>query len=234
MAAPESWTVHPHQPLAELGGNLWCVEGEVPGTPLTRRMTLIRLASGDLVIHNAMALEEDLMKRIESWGKPAYIVVPGGYHRLDCATFKARYPNAKIVCPEGSRKRIERVVDVDLAYADFPQDESVSFEELDGTKRKEGVMRVRDPGGTTLVFNNVLFNMQHQPGFSGFVLKLIGTSGSPRVTAVARMLAVSDKALLRAHLERLATPDVCRLIPGHGELVESDAASVLRSVAERL
>ncbi len=235
MAAASSvWEVHPHEPIQELADNLWCVQGAVRGIPLKRRMTLARLADGKLLIHNPVALEEDAMKRIEAWGPPAYIVVPGAYHRLDCARFKARYPDAKVVCPSGAKARVEGAVPVELTYPEVPKDERVGLEELDGVARVEGVMRVETGKGATLVFNDLLFNVPRLPGFMGFVMKLLGSTGGPRVTPVSRFVAVKDKAALRAHYERLANAGPTRLIPGHGDLIEENAAEVLRQVAARL
>jgi hypothetical protein len=227
----DTWNVLPHGPVTELAENLRAVEGALPGMPLKRRMSVVLLADGRLVIHNPVALEEVEMAKLEAWGKPAYLVVPNGYHRLDSANFKRRYPDAKVVCPRGARQKVEEVVPVDLTYDEVPADDAGSFEHLDGVNEREGVLSVRSSDGVTLIFNDVLFNIPSLPGFSGFVMKLIGSTGGPRVTLVGRLLVVKDKAALRAHLERLAVPAVRRLIPGHGDLIEERAPEVLREVA---
>jgi hypothetical protein len=221
----------PYEPIVELAPNLWCVQGSIPGVPLKRRMTLARLADGRIVIHNAIELKKKDMKRIEAWGTPAFIVVPNGYHRLDAPKLKQRYPDAEVVCPRGSRARVEQVVPVDLGYDEFPDDEQVSMEHLEGTDEREGVLSVKSDDGTTRVFNDVLFNIPRLDGFAGFVLKTIGTTGGPRVTPVAKLLVLREKRALAAHLDRLATPDVVRLVPGHGELVDTHADETLYRVA---
>jgi len=230
----DAWNVLSHRPLQEHAENLWSVEGALPGMGLLRRMTLVRRPSGALVIHNAIALEEDLMQKLEAWGKPEIIVVPNGWHRLDCVAYKQRYPNAKIACPAGSRKNVEQVVAVDLTYPEVPSDETVSFEHLDGTRDAEGVMRVRSPDGTTLVFNDAVFNVPHLPGVMGLVMRAMGSTGGPKVTRVARLLLIKDKRALRAHLERLAGEKPRRIIPGHGGVIEGAAADVLSQIAASL
>lgn len=230
----ETWTVLGHGPLREHSPNLWSVEGDLPGMGLKRRMTLARRAGGGVAIHNAIALEEDLMKKIEGWGKPELLIVPNGWHRLDSATFKKRYPDAKVVCPAGARAKVEQVVGVDHTYGDAPGDDVVSFEHLDGTNEVEGVMRVKSGEGVTLVLNDVLFNVPRLPGFEGLVMKLLGSTGGPKVTRISRLFTVKDKGALRAHFERLATDDVVRIVPGHGDLIETDAAKLLRQVAATL
>jgi hypothetical protein len=235
VAKSDGRSVHPHEPIVELSENLWCVQGDVPGAPIKRRMTIAKRVNGDLIVHNAMLLRKADMKRIDAWGEVRYVVVPNGWHRLDAPAFADRYPDAEIVCPRGSTKRVEEKVRVDLSYADIPDDEHVSFEHLDGTKELEGVMKVHSEDGTTLVFNDVLFNITGDvPGLAGVVLELIGSTGGAKVTNIARLIVVKEARELRGHLERLAQPDVVRLIPGHGDIVERDADEVLYRTAVRL
>lgn len=231
--ANETWTVHPHEPVVQLDEGLWSVVGALPNMPLKRVMTVARRADGQLVIHNAVPLDEPSMKTIEAAGPVGFIVVPNGWHRLDAAVFKKRYPSAKVVAPSGSRKKVEEVVPVDYTFEDFPSDSVVSMRTLSGLKEAEGIMIVKSPKGTTLVFTDGLFNMPHLPGVQGFVLKhLTQSSGGPRVSRIFRMLALKDKAAYRADLEALAaTPNLKRIIVGHHETIDSDPAGTLRSVA---
>lgn len=231
MPKSDGQTVHPHEPIVELSENLWCVQGDVPGAPIKRRMTIAKLSDGSLAIHNAMLLKKADMKRIEAWGEVRYVIVPNRFHRLDAGTFQERYPDAEIVCPRNARKQVEEKVKVDLSYADVPDDDDVSFEHVDGTDEREGVMKVRSSDGTTLVFNDTFFNMQHLTGGYGVLLKAIGTTGGPRVTNIAKLFLIEDQPRVREYLGELAQPDVVRLVPGHGDLVEENADEVLYRAA---
>lgn len=231
----DTWKVLAHEPLDKLTNTIWSVSGNLPNMALNRLMTIVRMQDGRLLVHNAMALEEELMSDIEAWGKIAFIVVPNGWHRLDCAVFKKRYPDARIVCPAGGRKKVEEVVPVDLTYDDFKGDETVSFEHMAGLNQAEGVMKIRSEDGVTLVFNDLVFNVPHQGGFTGLVFRVLGSTGGPRVTRIMRFAAVKDKRAVREHLERLAeTPDLVRIIPGHGLLIDRDVKATLHAVASGL
>lgn len=234
--AHTTWKVLPHRPIEELAENLWRVEGDLEGMPLQRVMTVAKRADGGLVVHNAVALDAPSMERIDAWGKVRAIVVPNGFHRLDAPPFKERYPEARVYCPAGARKKVEEVVAVDGTYEDYPGDDAVSFATLDGTARQEGVMIVRSAGGTTLVINDVIFNMDHLGGFHGFVFKHITKStGGPRVTRIGKFFLVKDAVAFRAHLERLAaTPGLARLIVSHGAMVEEDPAAAIRTALATL
>lgn len=197
-------------------------------------MTVARRSNGELVVHNAIALEESAMKELESFGPIGFIVVPNGVHRLDAPRFKERYPNAKVVCPEGSKKKVSQVVPVDLTYDAFPKDDRIELRTLEGTNRAEGVMIVTTNAGTSLVFNDALFNMPHLPGVQGFVLRHVTqSSGGPRVSRIFRLAMMKDKAAFRTSLRALAeTPDLRRILCSHHETIDVDPRGTLTRVAD--
>jgi hypothetical protein len=232
-AAHEEWKVLGHGAIEHLDDNLWRVEGQLENMPLLRVMTLVRLADGRLVIHNAIALGQEDMDKIEAWGEPAFLVVPNGYHRLDAPAFKRRYPTLKVVCPRAARDKVSRVVAVDLDYSEFPGDASVRMEHFDGCGEAEGLMIVRSGSGTTVVVNDAIFNMPHQRGLQGFVLRHVTKStGGPTVSRIARWIVIKDAPAFRAHLERLADlPDLRRVIVSHHEVIDADVSRTLRRIA---
>jgi hypothetical protein len=225
--AYDTWTVAAHGPIEKLEPNLWRVEGDLPGNNGKRVMTLAKRKDGDLLVHNAIALEEELMKEIEAFGRPAILVVPNGFHRLDAKVMKDRYPAIKIYCPAGARKKVEQVVAVDGTYDDAPKDEDVSVAHLDGVKAHEGVLTVKSPAGTTLVLNDAVNNLPAIGGMFGFMLAPTGQICVPRIF---RWFFVKDRAAFSAHVERLAaTPELKRVIVSHGRMLENDPGSQLRS-----
>ena len=229
------WSVHKHAPIEKLEENLWTVEGSIPRMPIERRMTVVKREDGRLVIHSAICLGEEGMRELEAFGEPAYLVVPNHWHRYDAPRYVARYPEMKVYCPEGVRRKIERKVSVDGGIADFPGCKRASYTEIAGTGRREGVLVVRSGAGTTLVFNDLVFNVPDKPGSGLFIPRILGSLGEPKVTRIGKLLVVKDKEAVRGALDELAqTPELCRIIPGHGELIESDAVAVLRKIAAAL
>ena len=234
-AAHTEWRVLPHGPIERLADNLWRVRGELPGMPLGRVMTLVRRTDGRVVVHNAIALEQPLMAEIEAWGRPSFLIVPNGWHRLDAPAFAGRYPEARVLCPAAATKRVAKVVRVDGDYRHFPIDPDVALTHLDGLGDREGVLEVRSPDGATLVFNDAIFNLPHLPGFSGLVYRWTGSTGRPRVPRIARWFMVRDRAALRAALERMAArPDLRRIIVSHGDMMTDAPAETLRHIAAEL
>jgi hypothetical protein len=236
MTSPE-WRVLENGPLEKLEDNLWEVEGSVPGMPLKRRMTVVRLGDGSLCVHNAICLEEPVQRELEAWGPVRFVVVPNGWHRIDAPAYAARYPDAKILCPDPARKAVSKKVRVDGNLSLLPSDPSLTHVALEGSSIGEHVLTVRSGRRTSLVFNDTLFNLPKLSGFKGFVYGLMGSTGAPKVTPLMRAVSVRDRAALRRHLETLAdTPGLERVIPGHGFVAEGpDAAHhVMRAAAASL
>lgn len=234
--AHATWTVLPHGPIEKLTERVWRVEGSLKDFPMKRVMTVIRKEDGGLVIHNGIALDDAAMREIDAWGKVSTIIVPNAFHRLDAKVFHDRYPDAAVVCPGGGRKKVEEVVPVTTTYEKVPKDGVLELVPLDGTKQREGVLIVREPSGTTLVFNDSVFNMPHQHGVQGFVLRHVtASSGGPTVTRIVKLFVIADRAAFKAHLARLADlPGLQRIIVSHHETIGRDPAGALRGVAAAL
>jgi hypothetical protein len=232
--AHDQWKVLAHGPIEKLSDNLWWVQGAIPGMSLERVMVVVRLEDGRLVIHNGIALEDELMRQLESWGSPAFLVVPSGIHRLDAPAYKARYPHLQVIAPRGARKAVEEVVPVDLTYEEVPPLPGVSFRPLQGVGDAEGVLVVDASDGVTVILNDAVFNMDRKRDFLGFFFTtLLGSAPGPRVSRLTKWTLVKDKAALKADLERLAAiPHLQRLIVAHEKVASGpDAAEALRRAA---
>ncbi len=230
-----AWSVLPHDPIEELSENLWRVVGDLPKMKLRRQMVVAREADRRLLIHNGVCADAATMARLEAWGTPTWLVVPNGWHRLDAAAWKARFPSLEVLCPLGARAKVEEVVGVDATYASFEPTASLELFHLRGVGDGEGVLKVRSGDEVTLVFNDVIFNQPHLPGVFGALYRLFGQSGKPKVTYIAKKLLVKQRKLLAAHLRQLAdTPDLVRLIPAHIDPIEGDVPAALRELATQL
>src|SRR5262245_38215599 len=116
---PKEWAVLEHGPIDVLAPNLWRVEG-VLNRSNRRVMVLARLKDGRIVMHNAIALDEPSMARIDAWGDVAAILVPNGFHRRDAFIMHARYPKAKVYAPRGAIAAASKATACAGSYADAP------------------------------------------------------------------------------------------------------------------
>jgi hypothetical protein len=63
-------------------------------------MTVIRLASGQLMLHSPCDITAAIAEEISALGPVAHIVAPGNFHHMYAATAQAAFPRAKTwICP---------------------------------------------------------------------------------------------------------------------------------------
>jgi hypothetical protein len=230
------WKVLPHGPVKTVDDRILTVEGDIP-MPLgkfPRRMTVVGLGRNRSVIFSAIALREAAMKRIEQLGKPTFLIVPNGHHRLDASIWKQRYPKLKIICPPGARKSVAEAVPVD-STDDIMNDKAVSFVTVDGTGRAEGALIVRRKGATTLIVNDVIANVRHPPGIGAKVMARLFGFGvkRPQVPRVVKRVMVENRRALAAQFREWAhLEDLRRLVPSHGEIIDRPTALLERLASE--
>ena len=238
MAKPfTDWTVLPHGKLTPLDDNLLSVTGvlHMPLGDVERRMTVVRLRDGRSIIYSAIALDEPEMRALESFGRFVFLIVSSDFHRTDVKVWKDLYPDIIVVALVGARERVEKVVPVDFTSIDFG-DPAVRFVTVPGTAEQEAALVVETRSGTTLVLCDLIFNLAHRTGISGWLFQMIGLTGDePHIAAPIRMRHVSNRDALRAQLESWAQiPDLERVIIAHGEIITKDSARVLERIAKDL
>lgn len=233
----QTWKVLPHGKLSVIDDNLLTVVGELHMAvgDFPRRMTVARLRDGRLVIYSAIALDEREMDALERFGSPTFLVVPSDRHRLDARAWKERYPQLLVLAPQGAREKVNEVVPVDATQFDF-RDSTVRFITVPGTEQHEAALLVSSERGTTLVLNELIWNVDSRPGFGGWLMKVAGMTGAePRIPPITALLDIKDKPALRSQLEEWANIyDLRRIIVSHGAIIENEPAAVLRELAHQL
>jgi len=175
------------------------------------------------------------MQALEAYGTPAFLIVPGDIHRMDAKPWKDRYPSLLVIAPAGAREQVEKVVPVDATEVDFG-DPAVHYLTVPGTGEKEAAIVLEAESGTTVILNDLIFDLANRPGFTGWLFKMIGMTGDePHIPAPVKMREVKDKPALSAQLEAWARlPNLKRVIISHGEIISKSPAAVLSRISEEL
>jgi hypothetical protein len=233
----QQWKVLPHGKLSQIEDDILTVVGQIqmPLMVLPRRMTVVRLHDSRLVVFSAIALDADEMTWLETYGQPAFLIVPSDKHRLDVKIWKDRYPSMQVVAPEGARSKVEKLVHVDTVAPEF-NDPEVQFVVVAGSLSREGALIVRTPNGTTLVLNDLVGNIQSAYGFGGWLLRAAGFAGKEaQIPRVVKMAIIKDKAALRAQLLQWAEIEsLKRILVSHGSPIEDNPRHALRALASSL
>jgi hypothetical protein len=234
----QEWTVLPHGTLEELDEGLLTVTGDIP-MPLgnfPRRMTVIALQGGGTAIWSAIPLDEPQMQRIEALGEPKFLIVPNQQHRLDAPAWKARYPDITLLAPPSAKETVTEAAPVD-GTGDNLDDPDIELVPVAGAKEDEFAAIVRRPGGTTLIVNDVIGNVQHPHGVGAWIMtRLMGFGASgPQVPRLIRHMMIEDKTALATQFRGWAEiPNLKRIVPSHGDVIANDPAGALREVADSL
>lgn len=232
----KEWKVLPHGQVKTVDDRIVTVEGEIP-MPLgkfPRRMTVVGLSRNRSAIFSAIALKESAMRRIEQVGKPSFLIVPNGHHRLDARIWKKRYPKLKVLCPPDAKKSVSEAVTVDSTN-DILSDKNVSFVIVGGTAEGEAAIIVRRKSGTTLIVNDVVANVRNPTGLGAKIMARLFGFGvkRPQVPRVVKRVMVKDKRELADQLREWSKiPELRRIVPSHGDIVDRPARALQRMAEE--
>jgi len=231
------WKILPRGRVRTVDERIVTVEGDIP-MPLgnfPRRMTVVGLSRNRSAIFSAIALDEAGMQEVEAVGKPSFLIVPNGHHRLDAPAWKKRYPKLKVICPPGAKQSVAEAVPVD-ATDDILGDQDVDFITVGGTGEAEAALVVRRSGGTTLIVNDVVANVRNPRGLGAKVMARLFGFGvkHPQVPSVVKRALVKDKNVLARQLRRWSKlAGLVRIIPSHGDIIEQPQP-ILESIAGSL
>jgi hypothetical protein len=234
MTAPfKQWTVLPHGKPTRINDRIVEVVGELkmPLLELPRRMTVVRLKSGDLAIFSAIALREPDMAELETLGRPAFLIVPSERHRLDAPGYAQRYPDITVVAPAAGREKIGEVVRVHTSTPDFG-DPTVRYVEIAG----DSALEVDGDDGLTIIVNDLIGDIHGERGVGGWLLRVMGFAGDdPHVPAPVKLLLGKHKSEVARLFRRWAErDDLTRIMVSHGDTIQADPRGVLRTLAASL
>ena len=216
------------KPLAD---NLWFLPYDLSllGANLRRNVTVMRLASGDLVIHSTGPFTTQDVAAIRAEGTPRWMMDVMLRHDTFAKQGREAFPEAIYLAPEGFSE-----------VAGLPTQPLVDQPGWNGELEVlplAGVPSMKEAAvlhrpSRTLIVADLFFNFgPDESAWTKFLLLLaVGKHHHPGMARSMR-LVVKDKEALRASLASMMSWDFDRLIPGHGDVIETGAKS---RVAEAL
>jgi hypothetical protein len=211
---------------------IWLVDSVLgPGVPV--RMTVIRLASGDLLLHSPTRYSQTLQTALEALGPIRHLVAPNTVHWVFVKPWRNAIPHAEVWAAPGLRDRgqVRRsglIIDHDLSDT-APAAWAGEIDQIvvhGGLGFSEVVMLHRPT--RTALFTDLVQNFETQklPWFLRPIGRLLGNV-APTGRAPSHLRAVVGHRSRDAARRIVAwTPD--RVLVTHGHPFEADASDKLR------
>ena len=212
----------PEPALQSLAPDLWVASRRLPMRigEIGCRMTVVRLAGGDLLLHSPVPLDPATREALDRLGRVRWIVGPSKVHHLYLGDFANAYPDAQLCAapglPEKRRDlRFEVVLD---GAASPPWGPGLPVVLLRGAPLMNEVAFFH-PSSRTLVLTDLAFNVPADGGGARFFHWLVGATGRFGPHRIVR-LGIRDAKAFGASLEAMRAWDFDRVIVSHGDVLE--------------
>jgi len=225
-------------PLIEyIKDQIWILEYPIrfAGLNLFGRTTIVKLDSGDLLIHDPCEISDLVRGEIDAIGEVKYIVAPGSYHHLFVTDFQQKYPNAEtFLCPGLERKRPD--IKFEWILGNKPDHRWANvFDQvvIQGTKYMWEVAFFHKPSKTLILVDlieNIGDDFKHPTSLLlRFWWKVVYRMWNIPKAAPEYQMGWGKKDIVREGLNKILSWKADRVILAHGELIESDVSNVLGS-----
>jgi hypothetical protein len=214
------------QRLAPLAEGLWGAEHDLflPGGMCFRgRMTVVRLSSGELLLHSVVPIDDALAEELSGLGAVTQIVAPNSYHHVHLTPALKRYPDAILYGPAALAKRRKRLSFQTLPEA-LPDPLNNDLEALlvEGAPALDEVLFFHKPS-QSLIVTDYFFNIRETRGWlTPWMLRLVGAHKRFAQSRSWRLI-VKERALARSTAEKVLALPFERIIMAHGEPLEEGA-----------
>ncbi|HEX4115198.1 MAG TPA: DUF4336 domain-containing protein [Solirubrobacteraceae bacterium] len=208
--------------LSEIVTGLWITEEPLRylGFEAGRRMAVVRLADGGLLIHSPAKLSSELRTALDQLGDVRFVVPASELHgHLYMEQYRDAYPHVKLFAAPGlDRKRKDLRFDGLLSGVPEPEWRG----ELD-QMAFEGWRRLHEieffhPKTRTLITGDLCcnFGLMTRLVAQGRIRRHLGPPTECRMLGIFR-----DRRAVRRSLARILEWDFEQILPGHGEIVHT-------------
>lgn len=215
--------------MKQLAENLW-IKGyplSVLGTRHGRNVTVIRLSSGDLIIHSMAPFPAPDVDGIRALGKPAWLVESMLLHDTYAAEGRSIFAGAPFLGPPGFSDIVKFPI-IPLLPAPPEWAGEIEVIEINGAPKLKEHAVLHIPS-RTLIVADLIFNFPtDETGWNHvFHRYFVGLKRYPGMSRVFKFY-VEDKAAFRASIDEILSKDFDRIIVGHGNVVETDGKNLLK------
>ncbi|KAJ7220793.1 hypothetical protein GGX14DRAFT_676024 [Mycena pura] len=203
------------------------------------RSTAIKLRDGGVWVLASTPLSPETKAKLDELGPVKFIVASNAVHNLYLGDFKRAYPDAKLIAPAAAVSRCsDKTLSFDGVWGEDPVDTKYGFEDdiqacyFSAFSNKD--VAFFHPESATLIQADLLVNLpgteQYSKSQSTGSFPWWGPIGKPYGWVQKKFLSarVQDPVTMKRDVEIVAGWKFARIIPCHGDVIETDGNTVWR------
>jgi hypothetical protein len=228
--------VYPHDPIEEIGQDVFMVRGSIKMNALiriTRNMAVIR-HDAELTLVNPVRLHAAEEERLQTLGGIKRIMRLGPMHGVDDPYYVNTF-EAEFWCQPGGTIYAQPAIDVEMqpdGPLPFPDAELFCFK---GTVQPESALVLQRGNGLLLTCDAVQHygDYKHNNLPARLMLPFLGFPKTTLVGPIWLKRMTHEAASLKQEFERLLTLDFDALLSAHGSFLAQGAKTAVRAAVER-
>lgn len=209
---------------------------KAPGLKMGHRMTVARLATGELWVHSPVQFDTALEMELRALGPPRHFIAPSVFHDLYWPEWIEHFGDATFYCAPGTKRPrgklgFDRVLNQNVRESWESELPKLLLRGMPGLNE----FVFLHPASRTLIVTDLVFNFDiaQQNLVGKWFLKLNGIYGRVGCSRLFRRL-IKDRPAFRRSITELMALDFDRLILAHGAIVETNAKDVLKAAFDWL
>lgn len=188
----------------------------------TLRCTALRLSDGSLCLYSpVLGLGEDAKSSLAELGEIAYLFAPNHYHHKGLREYSQAFPEAKLVCSERARSRLEKQTGLwfeGLRLLERLLPQGCKFAEPEGLKTGEVWLIAESEPGRIWAVCDSFKGPSGKVGHVAQTVEMVGTFPS---------YGIKDRESYASWLDAQASADEpSMIVPCHGSMVRSENLAV--------
>lgn len=219
--------------MKALAENLWLLPYPLKllGVDMRRNVTVLRLSSGEVIIHSTAPFDPSDVTKIRNLGRTGWIVEAMRFHDTFSRHGHDIFPGVPFLAPPGFHEIVgfptQPLLPAPRAWGD-----EVAVLAVAGNPRYDEHVVFHRPS-RTLIVADLAFNFPHdEPLWTELLVRAaVGPEHHPGMSRPFRH-AVSDEAAFRRSMDAMLEWDFDRVIVGHGDVIETDGKRKLARMLE--
>jgi hypothetical protein len=223
--------------LRALAPELWVTERPLRfgGLEIGTRMTVVRLAGGELFLHSPVSPDAGLRTELDELGRVRFVVAPNKMHHLFAREYREAWPDVELYCAPGLEKKRADIAWSAVLGEEAPEAWRGQLEQtlFQGFPIANEVDFFHPPT-RTLIVTDIAFHVgEESPALTRLGFRLLGAYKRFGPSLLERIL-IRDRAAARASLDRILAWDFDRVTVTHGAVLEHGGREALRKSYEWL